>query len=278
MSASMNPVSPSVVPAPDKRIILEASGLSKRFGGLLANDDVSLSLGTETGKVTSVIGPNGAGKSTFFKMLAGFCTPTTGKVRLFGEDITGLNPHKISARGLVRTFQETTIFPELTALEHVALARQLSRSANDFQVFANTASARRDEDRMRTDALEILRFLDLDGVADSVAKTLPHGYLRLLGIAMGMAASPKVLLLDEPYAGLNPDETDRAVELTRKIAASGVSILLVEHDMKAVMKISDHIHVLYFGKKIAEGSPEEIRNNEQVIEAYLGKEDEDIGL
>jgi branched-chain amino acid transport system ATP-binding protein len=274
----MNPVSPSVTPPPDKRIILEASGLSKRFGGLLANDDVSLSLGTETGKVTSVIGPNGAGKSTFFKMLAGFCTPTTGKVRLFGEDITGLNPHKISARGLVRTFQETTIFPELTALEHVALARQLSRSANDFQVFANTASARRDEDRMRTDALEILRFLDLDGVADSVAKTLPHGYLRLLGIAMGMAASPKVLLLDEPYAGLNPDETDRAVELTRKIAASGVSILLVEHDMKAVMKISDHIHVLYFGKKIAEGSPEEIRNNEQVIEAYLGKEDEDIGL
>jgi len=278
MSASMNPVSPSVTPPPDKRIILEASGLSKRFGGLLANDDVSLSLGTETGKVTSVIGPNGAGKSTFFKMLAGFCTPTTGKVRLFGEDITGLNPHKISARGLVRTFQETTIFPELTALEHVALARQLSRSANDFQVFANTASARRDEDRMRTDALEILRFLDLDGVADSVAKTLPHGYLRLLGIAMGMAASPKVLLLDEPYAGLNPDETDRAVELTRKIAASGVSILLVEHDMKAVMKISDHIHVLYFGKKIAEGTPEEIRNNEQVIEAYLGKEDEDIGL
>jgi len=278
MSASMNPVSPSVTPPPDKRVILEASGLSKRFGGLLANDDVSLSLGTETGKVTSVIGPNGAGKSTFFKMLAGFCTPTTGKVRLFGEDITGLNPHKISARGLVRTFQETTIFPELTALEHVALARQLSRSANDFQVFANTLSARRDEDRMRADALEILRFLDLDGVANSVAKTLPHGYLRLLGIAMGMAASPKVLLLDEPYAGLNPDETDRAVELTRKIAASGVSILLVEHDMKAVMKISDHIHVLYFGKKIAEGSPEQIRNNEQVIEAYLGKEDEDIGL
>ena len=278
MSASMNPVSPSVVPAPDKRIILEANGLSKRFGGLLANDDVSLSLGTETGKVTSVIGPNGAGKSTFFKMLAGFCTPTTGKVRLFGEDITGLNPHRISAKGLVRTFQETTIFPELTALEHVALARQLSRSANDFQVFANTASARRDEDRMRADALEILRFLDLDGVANSVAKTLPHGYLRLLGIAMGMAANPKVLLLDEPYAGLNPDETDRAVELTRKIAASGVSILLVEHDMKAVMKISDHIHVLYFGKKIAEGTPEQIRNNDQVIEAYLGKEDEDIGL
>lgn len=278
MSASMNPVSPSVTQAPDKRIILDASGLSKRFGGLLANDDVSLSLGTETGKVTSVIGPNGAGKSTFFKMLAGFCTPSSGKVRLFGEDITGLTPHKISARGLVRTFQETTIFPELTALEHVALARQLSRSANDMQVFANTASARRDEERMRADALEILRFLDLDGVAGSVAKTLPHGYLRLLGIAMGMAASPKVLLLDEPYAGLNPDETDRAVELTRKIAASGVSILLVEHDMKAVMKISDHIHVLYFGKKIAEGTPEQIRNNEQVIEAYLGKEDEDIGL
>jgi len=259
-------------------VILEARGLSKRFGGLLANDDISLSLGTTAGLVTSVIGPNGAGKSTLFKMLAGFCVPSAGRVHLFGADITGLAPHKISARGLVRTFQETTIFPELSALEHVALARQLSRRASDLQIFAGTAAARRDEQRMRADALEILRFLDLDSVANSVAKTLPHGYLRLLGIAMGMAASPKVLLLDEPYAGLNPEETDRAVELTRKIANSGVSVLLVEHDMKAVMKISDHIHVLYFGKKIAEGTPEQIRNNEQVIEAYLGKEDEDIGL
>jgi branched-chain amino acid transport system ATP-binding protein len=258
--------------------ILEAKSISKRFGGLLANDSVSLSLGTIPGKVTSVIGPNGAGKSTFFKMLAGFTVPSSGTVELFGEDITGMAPHKVSARGLVRTFQETTIFPEMTALEHVAIARQLKRNAKDFQVVANTKRARMDEEFQRQKALEILQFLDLGSVANSVAKTLPHGYLRLLGIAMGMAAEPHVLLLDEPYAGLNPEETDRAVELTRKIAATDVSILLVEHDMKAVMKISDQIHVLYFGKKIAEGTPEEIRNNPQVIEAYLGTEDEELGL
>jgi len=258
--------------------ILEAQLVTMQFGGLVANDNISLSLGTVPGKVTSVIGPNGAGKSTLFKILAGFMTPTSGKVRLFGEDVTGLAPHKIARKGLVRTFQETTIFPELTALEHVSIAHQLSRSTSDLNVFLGSRAARNDEQRLQAESLDILNFLELGAIADSVAKNLPHGFLRLLGIAMGMAAKPRVLLLDEPYAGLNPDETFRAVEVTRKIAATGVSILLVEHDMKAVMSISDHIHVLYFGKKIAEGTPEEIRNNPHVIDAYLGKEDEDIGL
>lgn len=258
--------------------ILEASHITKRFGGLVANEDVSLSLGAIAGKVVSVIGPNGAGKSTFFKMLSGFLTPSSGRVRLFGEDITGLSPHKIARKGLVRTFQETTIFPELTALEHVLIAHQLNRTASDLSVFLGTAQAKADEERFHASSLEILKFLELESIANEVSKNLPHGYLRLLGIAMGMAAKPKVLLLDEPYAGLNPEETDRAVEITRKIAATGCSILLVEHDMKAVMAISDHIHVLFFGKKIAEGTPSEIRNNPAVIEAYLGKVDEEIGL
>lgn len=258
--------------------ILEAQSVTKKFGGLTANDNISLSLGTVPGRVTSVIGPNGAGKSTFFKMLAGFMVPTAGKVHLFGDDITGMAPHKIARKGLVRTFQETTIFPELSALEHVSIAHQLSRTANDLGVFLSSRAARDDEQRLHDESLAILNFLDLGAIADSVARNLPHGFLRLLGIAMGLAAKPRVLLLDEPYAGLNPDETARAVEVTRKIAASGVSILLVEHDMKAVMNISDHIHVLYFGRKIAEGTPEEIRNNPHVIDAYLGKEDEDIGL
>ncbi|WP_137894170.1 ABC transporter ATP-binding protein [Ramlibacter sp. 2FC] len=258
--------------------ILEARQISKRFGGLVANEDVSLVLAGEPGQVVSVIGPNGAGKSTFFKMLSGFLRPSSGQVLLHGQDITGMPPHRIARLGLVRTFQETTIFPDLTAMEHVSLAHQLHREAGDLAVVLGLPRAREDEARLATSAADILELMELSAVADVAARHLPQGLLRLLGIAMGLAARPQVLLLDEPYAGLNPEETNRAVAITRKIAASGVSILLVEHDMKAVMAISDRIHVLYFGKKIAEGTPEEIRNNPQVIEAYLGQEDKELGL
>lgn len=258
--------------------ILEARQVTKRFGGLVANEDVSLVLAGAPGQVVSVIGPNGAGKSTFFKMLSGFLRPSSGQVLLHGQDITGMRPHRIARLGLVRTFQETTIFPDLTAMEHVSLAHQLHREASDLEVVLGLPRARADEARLATSAADILELMELSAVAEVAARHLPQGLLRLLGIAMGLAARPQVLLLDEPYAGLNPEETNRAVAITRKIAASGVSILLVEHDMKAVMAISDRIHVLYFGKKIAEGTPEEIRNNPQVIEAYLGQEDKELGL
>ncbi|PUE12343.1 ABC transporter ATP-binding protein [Limnohabitans sp. T6-20] len=258
--------------------ILEARHITKRFGGLTANEDVSLHLSGDPGQVVSVIGPNGAGKSTFFKMLSGFLTPTSGQILLLGQDITGMSPHKVARLGLVRTFQETTIFPDLTAMEHVSLAHQLHRTASDLEVVLRLPRARQDEQVLAQSSRDILALMELSASADTQARYLPQGLLRLLGIAMGLAAKPKVLLLDEPYAGLNPEETDRAVAITRKIAASGVTVLLVEHDMKAVMAISDRIHVLYFGKKIAEGTPEEIRNNPQVIEAYLGQEDEELGL
>jgi branched-chain amino acid transport system ATP-binding protein len=256
--------------------LIEVQGLTKRFGGLVAVDQVAFAV--EAGQIFTIIGPNGAGKSTLFKLITGFLKPSSGRVIFEGQDVTRLAAHTIARRGIVRTFQETTIFKEMTVLENVVVAHHLRRRASAFGFFVNSAKARRDEAAFRTSAAQIIDELGLGRVRDEVARNLPHGYLRGLGIAIAMAAGPKALLLDEPFAGMNDEETDRTVEMVRGIRDRGVTVLLVEHDMRAVMRISDRILVLNFGEKIAEGEPKAIQEDEAVIEAYLGREDEELGI
>ena len=256
--------------------ILEVKALTKRFGGLTAVNDVSFAVNEK--EILSVIGPNGAGKSTLFKLISSFLSPTSGEVTFKGERISNQSPHIAARKGVVRTFQETTIFRNMSVRDNVIVAHQLRARASLLGFFLGSAEARRDEARFAESADEILSFLGLDGIGGEFARNLPHGHLRALGIAIGLATNPTLLLLDEPFAGMNHDETMKAVSMVRKLRERGLTVLLVEHDMPAVMKISDRIVVLNFGEKIAEGTPSELQTNQRVIEAYLGVEDEAIGL
>ncbi len=247
---------------------LAASGLRMDFGGVTAVDGVSLSV--ESGEILAIIGPNGAGKTTLFNLISGIYPPKEGGVQLGGEDVTGLAPHLLAGRGLSRTFQNLQIFFRMTALENVMVGRHIHERRNVLAHLCKWPSVIAQNRNTRERAFELLKRLDLTLFANDPAGALPYGALKRLEIARSLATEPKVLLLDEPAAGCNAVETAEIDAAIQAIARDGVAVVLVEHDMRLVMKISNRIHVLDQGRTLAEGSAGEIRDNPAVIEAYLG--------
>lgn len=251
--------------------LLEVKNLTKHFGGLTAVKEVTFDI--EKGELFSIIGPNGAGKTTLFNMITGFLRPSHGRILFEGEDITGKKAHVVAQKGIVRTFQATTLFKNQTVLGNVVVAHHIQLRANLVATVFNTSSSRKDDAIIAKESMEILELMGLAHFKNELAKNLPHGHQRKLEVSIALSAQPKLLLLDEPVTGMNPEETVDMMSLIKKLQGiKGFTIILVEHDMKAVMGFSDRIMVLNYGKKIAEGSPEEIKSNKAVVEAYLGQE------